>query len=101
MLHGIQGADIHLPVYLNSEIIHCFNSTHRAKADNNSIAVHYGTTISKLVWKIHTHSENQVLTNSIATGSLWNSQVKIVAWKIHAHFENQVQIKKEGGVTRM
>jgi hypothetical protein len=26
------GADIWLPDYLNGEIIHCFNSTHRAKA---------------------------------------------------------------------
>jgi hypothetical protein len=41
MLCGIQGADICSPVYLNSEIIHCFNSTRRAKADNNSIVVQY------------------------------------------------------------
>jgi hypothetical protein len=42
MLRGIKyrpGADIRSPGYLNSEIIHCFNSTHRAKAvERNSIA---------------------------------------------------------------
>jgi hypothetical protein len=60
------------------------------KLMTNSIVVHYGAAMSKLVWKIHTHSENQVLTNSIATVSLWNCQVKIMAWKIHTHSENQV-----------
>jgi hypothetical protein len=42
MLRGMKyrpGADIHSPGYLNSEIIHCFNSTCSAKAvERNPIA---------------------------------------------------------------
>ena len=96
-LRRIQGADIHSPVYLNSEMIHCFNSTRRAKADDKfycgSLWNHH---VKIVVWKIHAILKTNVLTNSIATGSLWNCQVKIVAWKIHTHSENQVRIKKRG-----
>jgi hypothetical protein len=74
-----------MPVYLNSEMIHRFNSTHRAKADDKfycgSLWNHY---VKIVVWKIHAILKTKVPTNSIATGSLWNCQVRIVVWKIHS-----------------
>ena len=53
MLHRIKyklGADIRSPGYLNSEIIHCFNSTRSAKAvERNPIATgSLESTMSKL-----------------------------------------------------
>jgi hypothetical protein len=132
MLHRIQGADIHSPVYLNSEMIHCFNSTHRAKVDDkfycsslwnhhvkigvwkiyailktkvptNSIAVHYGTTMSKLgcgkfmpFWK---PKSQQILLPPVHYGTarskLWRGKFTLIL-KTKSELK-----KKEGGVTRM